>query len=1075
MSFDFNLASPSFDDARFKTGSVKDQVQALTAYAWEVQQLLVTAPQWASLVPEEHQQGFEQSATLPLEVVQLLMPQRQAALDEWWAQHAKLRYEPLTLAAYLVELIQVEARLKSARYSSWKAGIEALVRGEHTLDNAVYLVTGETRIRLPGVVAFSHDMEADPSANADFLVYSLASGYWFDNSRERAAAQVWRAFVEANPLRSLLSIDEQAAVDGNDLTLDFVPLDELPHSYLINDLQAVQRMSAEKYMSPDVDDVKRIARLDHGGRLAPLAIGLQRRAVTAMRKYRFSLLPDWRRHLEGEELVAYQQLEGDLEAKQARCASRLDAYRSLPHYAHTTVQAYIQNSLGLEVEPEKIQLRVIHLVEAEGVQPSVIVRNLLDWVLSGGYSGSELQVEVVDERYAALREVGFIQSMIVSLDIRTRFVQSIEGLYENEQTKAAMDDVIDARLALAGQAARHQGLEQAAFDLLDNARNGDMQAHGIAAALVCLNDHDIPLKDMLCLHAGDCYLLYAPGAPGADMQAFNSIESMALAIGSWTITPMGSEYLLDQCSLEYRAAFARHLRKVEMLPTDWSMHAVVLQPIEAQVWQGVIDALGKQKIMAMLEHQQATTPAWYIDAEPAQQQALADIDQLLEAVQAEYRSIMPMPRLRPYAHGQVKASINAFPGNTGGEIDPDTVLVELEPDAIRSLTITVLKGYPASFNFADFARIRSSVGQDITHLTAPVLDGYIRSARLGEKYIAKLQETFLDPARPEYALQRQWHRKLLALKIKRDLLGEKLKGTLSVAHAQWLEPILDSFASTAIDKLVEVYQLKVAGCLIAGAYLLLPAQDESLDPLVYLPEVTHGPTLRSTAHLAEDWREHDLDDYFYERVALSKQPKMGSFIEKQLRAGDGIDAVLQAIGKGERILDLAHEFDARIQRLLDEADEDTDSVAERLSGMMIEWVIVAAGILAIPFPVAGMVLGVALAARSLVQGVMAWIDGDRAAALSKFAQGLAGLAVSSGAVTQMLAAAQRYVAMLAKVTKEVASPSRFVQMVTRMSEELVDASGEIFPAVYDGFGKELLWLIEDETAQLGKLASGLRA
>ena len=195
-------------------------------------------------------------------------------------------------------------------------------------------------------------------------------------------------------------------------------------------------------------------------------------------------------------------------------------------------------------------------------------------------------------------------------------------------------DRTDARLALANQAARHQGFHPAGFDLLHHARQGNMQANAISAGLVCLNGAQTPLKDLLCLVQGDQYLLYAPGAPGGDFHLFDSLQEMALEIGSWTLWPVGSEYLLGQCSRAQHDSLKRHLRKVEMLPTDWSMHCVTLAPIKSQQWLDVLNALARRKITALIEDQQATTPSWFINASRAEQQALVDIDQLLKLAQA---------------------------------------------------------------------------------------------------------------------------------------------------------------------------------------------------------------------------------------------------------------------------------------------------------------------------------------------------------------------------------------------------------------------------------------------------------
>lgn len=74
--------------------------------------------------------------------------------------------------------------------------------------------------------------------------------------------------------------------------------------------------------------------------------------------------------------------------------------------------------------------------------------------------------------------------------------------------------------------------------------------------------------------------------------------------------------------------------------------------------------------------------------------------------------------------------------------------------------------------------------------------------------------------------------------------------------------------------------------------------------------------------------------------------------------------------------------------MINEAAEDSADAAERISAVVVEWGIVLAGILTVPFPPAAMAVGLFCAARSFVTGAIAWSDGDRSAALLSFAAGL---------------------------------------------------------------------------------------
>lgn len=1063
MSFDFNLGSPDFGEGCPGARSVKEQVKAMMAHAQELQQLMAAVAQLGSLIPEAHRQQFTEQKRLPLAVVESLVPQRQAVLDQWWEQQSRLSLKPLTLASHLIQLMFAETRLKALTFKAWEAGIEALEQDGDINKHEVYLVAGDLRFRLPGVVASRHDLEQNPDAPADFLIYSLASGCWFDTERARAASALAPAFAEGSPLRWLLSSQERAALSTEGLTLDFVPLQVPLHRYFIRDLRAIQLKATQRSLRIKVDDARRLAQLDSAARLEPLVAALQKRATRHVRAYRTSLLPEWRRFMQGEELQAYRQLEDDLQVKEQRCTERLAQWRDLRSFA----KKQVKQALGLDIDPEQVRVCVSHVDDPE----QVMKHTLLDWALSGGYSGGQLKVEVLGERHRSLLGSTSIQSVIEKLDLRVNYVKQIRTLYDDALTMAALCEVLDARLALANQAARHQGFHPAGFDLLHHARQGNMQANAISAGLVCLNGAQTPLKDLLCLVQGDQYLLYAPGAPGGDFHLFDSLQEMALEIGSWTLWPVGSEYLLGQCSRAQHDSLKRHLRKVEMLPTDWTMHSVTLAPIKSQQWPAVLKALARRKIIALIEDQQATTPSWFINASRAEQQALVDIDQLLKLAQARYQSLMKMPSFRTFAHRQVTEKINSYPGNRGGPINPDQVLITLEEDAIRTLTQTVIKGYPTYYNFSDFARITSATGQDISHLSPALLGSYIRAADLGTKYIEEVKAQLLDRSRPEYERLRQCYRTLFALKIRRAVLSEKLQGSLSGRHAQWLESVIDTFSGTSIDATCNLYPLWIDDCPVQGAYLLKHARDRELEPLVYLPEIEQGPTLRTLSELARTWREHDLAGYCQDRVPLSNQSRLNAWIEEQLRAGDGIELVLDAVARGRgvrppigetgRIGDPVQDLEKRIRRMINEAAEDSADAAERISAVVVEWGIVLAGILTVPFPPAAMAVGLFCAARSFVTGAIAWSDGDRSAALLSFAAGVAGTVASTGVLARLFGAAQKYITVLSRA--EVSQPTAFSRVIGRLCDDYGDLVSEVAPALYDGFSQELLWLVEEET------------
>lgn len=1072
----FEFSIPGFSDEPLDFSSEQSVLIGLGAEVLNVQELFKSVPLLGDVVKEmfpQHVAYFEEHAALRAPELLEVADAWRARLDIWWQAQLSIKTPSLTLTLLLSRLIMWEEQRLLHRRPADKDQIERLLPGgDPSVGCAtVTAVVDDIRVHIPGTFAVTRFNESD-NASGNFLMFSLEKGLWFDTNPQLAGRELVRQIYEASLWSTSLSEqDREVLKNAEALTLHFEPLEVSPIRYLIDAMHEVQRQAIEAALEGLEEGAVQVGLLDAVARMEGVVSVFKQRTEALVSRYRRRLLPHWRQFLQGEELDQYHALEANVQQTQSRCEAQM-AGGSTPHeYASQRIQAYMNDALGEFVDPGEIMLTLRYDYDINVLEqvPAPEHRfSLLDYAMSGGCSNNRLKVEASDPLWREKLPETFLQPMIEALDLRVGFQQHIRSLYENPDMMKSLQETLDARLALAALAARFQGLPAGAYDIVQGVRTGDLHHKGISVAQVYLNEETL-LGDMLCFVQGDTLVLYAPGSPAGDFLEFQSLRQLNLEVGSWTITSNGSQYLLAQCMQDKRQDLARYLRKVEIISTDWAQHTVTLVPLEGEDWDQVLARVAQHKVADLLDDLQAVTPNWYLEAEPGQRQRLADLDNQLKVVLADYNTLTAIQPFRTFVHEQVSERINQISGGRGERIDPDTVLVETEPGAVRTLTDTLIKGYPASFNFSAFAKISSSSGQNVSHLDRRVLDGYIRAARLGEKYMARLEETFLDPAAPGFDSQRWLYRKMFALKLQRDWLTEAEQGYLGKAHAVWLGEVAESFSTSQIDDNCQVFELELKGCRIEGAYLMRnPADPE--DTLLYLPEQPESLMFQTPSQLARAWRENDLGDYFYRRASIKEQPKIGTLIDDQLHHGDGIDIVLNAIGQGDRIIDMAADFQARIERLVEDVDEDVETVAERISGLVVEWGITAAGILTVPFPPAAMAVGLMCAARSFVRGAMAWQDGDRSTALMYFGVGALATFASSGAAGKVF---EKVIRQLSKLNLRFDMPGLFKpsavvrsaqakQLLAKLNEGAVDMGGELLPAAYDGFSKEILWLVNHE-------------
>ncbi|MBF8754930.1 dermonecrotic toxin domain-containing protein [Pseudomonas guariconensis] len=895
----------------------------------------------------------------------------QVDADHWWAEQSPL------LGEQLRALLTLQVRFRALRRGAPRQDIEALLPEADPVWGTVSLRTeaGE-QVRIPGFLVLSHNLADDEEP---FVLYGLGAGVWFDHHQRMTDTLLAYLRTDRCWTRSLCAQARAALADATSVELSLRPLQVPAEVYLLDDMRSLQRRLVIDGLAAARDDN------DAAVALAPLFEQLQGTVADAVGVLRQDQTPHWLRYLppgESEQLAMRHQAVIETETQLAEQSQHSDFYA----YARERLGHWLAAKGFPELSVEQVQLHLRHDFTADAPQHMV---SLLEWVCGGAYHGERLALAIQHEGLRNALGAEGVGSLANELQLHRGYVEHVERTYSRDSIRHLLGKALDAKLQLARQAADFQGLDRKAVRLLEQAAQDTWaqpsDERKINVARLYING-EILLTDHLYLYNDDIHVLYAPGSPSGDLQAFNSSGHMSFAVGALSAMPAGRDYLIKHVRHADRPALTRYLKLVANLPQEWSRETIKVHPQDVDGWQQVIQHWTELRVMKVLDDLEEIKPVVPAKPDETLQRRVNDIDHELRVLMTDYQVAAEVPTFMAYARERVSERINRYPGNQGGWIDADTVLVELEDGVRQSLTQVAASGYPADFNFRDFARLTSTIGQDLSHLDTRAIDGYIRAAKLGEGYCEEIRKSYLDPEGDDQSRPLELHRHITGMKIQRDCLVELQSGRLSEAHARWLRPVCMAFHRGSFVTDCKLATLKINNASVVGGYLL--QSSEARGTLVYLSDGPGGRHLFTVEDFVKQWQADTMQDWIFEHVSVDDElliHQLNEDVRNDISKDASGDKANARIAKSLEVLynidDLSVALRQRIKRLLADAERDAYSAARRITQEVFWLVGLAADVIALAFPPARIVLGFINVGARLYRSLVALRDGDKTAAL----------------------------------------------------------------------------------------------
>ena len=783
-----------------------------------------------------------------------------------------------------------------------------------------------------------------------------------------------------------------------------------------------------------VSDVQVCAHVDEamGYRFKSLAVRAEENAQ-----------PAWLKHAEADKREHHTVLDNQYLKRKGVVDRLFMGLESLEAFALAEIDRYVRERLGYHVDPQKIMISLPDTFDLQDGTFSVSYRkSLLEFAMQGLPNVPGVpQLTLPPEQTNAAFTFDFVTTMLHELDLPRRYRQALRARYTDETTLRALTHLRDSKLALSVWEAQLQGhlLQERSLDLLHWVR-GDSVRDGAELSLGSLNlgVNGVRFKDLLVFrdNAGngdDHYVLYAPGAPGGrDLFEFNAWHKLAQEVGSWLRTDAGSRYVREQTATTDEPDHSDFLEKVRDKGTLWTARSVVFSQLRGQNFEERLADAILHKVERTLALDDAATLGLSTETAFANRRIVALLDHRIEALdEAFVGTTRDMVSFQAFARREGSKLINDYSRNQGftQSVDTDTIYVDLENESyvanpdfsesthLKSLTQLFMEGYSDQYAYTPQMPMYSSIGQDLRALPlyfVQFVDKALRSEALGERYIKWMKSEFLDPGHRRYGHRKALFGRRLQFDMRAAAMRDFLKGDLSTKQYQWLVQLIVSLDKRVLAQDPGLQKamnrsaasvFRYAGHVVQGVYMLKDFSSSDGDfNLLYTPNAPDGVSFRKITDYVQLASSLQMRRYYYLRVSSKGQPSVGSLF-------DAIDRNIPMKGMNvehlehdsmDRVFDIHELYDTQINRIISDVDTLIESTAERWVTKVYSVVRLLGSALLLPFPGAALAWTALHTAIDIQRGLLAYHDGDRAAASWFFGSAVFGSIMGGSSVKTVL-------------------------------------------------------------------------
>lgn len=829
----------------------------------------------------------------------------------------------------------------------------------------------------------------------------------------------------------------------------------------IDDIDAL--FSADRLANLTLDKLRRqIEKIEDRNtrryRLTALATAAEKKILQAQS---YANLPHWLRVLNEPDRARLRQYQQQTSLAQAALDDLLEGYGSLRAFARQQAIDYMRLKLDIEVEPDRIEVRL----KWRSVVGEPTQSRSLSELLAAGPIGQDFAAVLDVTSGSAKRnqplEPTFVADMLAEQDYPADYLQDLASRYERDDVQKAAFDWFAARLRQSAFIARCAGH----MTVADHDRLEQAWAAGVTKATLQFAALTLP-NGMQCADLLVCYsegaahtvedlLLYAPNKPdGQEWVRLRSLAALTGEVWSWTQNESGREYLLQQLSPTADRAARDYLLTVSASPALWGMTSDIRRApmpftecIETAVKMGLAKNLQRVEVDNALR--------WYTTLGLEARRRISSLNQELAVHQQAFNELLGgFEVFVDFARRTVAAAIAPYmrSKNVLEPVDPATVLIDYSPGIAdrrkqpsASLLDLAIYGYDDNAGIEHPKRgVRSSVGQDLSQVRSADLARYMRGAWLGEKYAQEIRGQYLDARDEVYESRRFGYRNVLLSKMDRDLRIARSQARLSdavysalvrqVSLLSQLPAPGAHWPGADVATNDGVFRLTVRHHVVLGVYVFICCHPEP-SWWLYTPDAPDGLTVRPYLSLEGDLAAA-LHDYLLARSPVAARNTVSRSLRAIAMKKQRVDTLYEA----QRVIDARDEFNAYIERTVTDVEDITTSRGEMIERQVVKGLMFGAAPFCMVFPPFALLLDIVFIAVSAGQAVAAHLEGDVDGALGHW------LEASWGALFAMVGAGSA-VKLLANTARNLKHTTRPVSLLAERFQALTPIRKETLPAV----------------------------
>ena len=829
----------------------------------------------------------------------------------------------------------------------------------------------------------------------------------------------------------------------------------------INDIDALFHSDRLAGLTPDRLR-RQIEKVQERGarryRLTALATGAEKRRLEAQS---YAQLPHWLRVLNEPERARLRGYQEQTAQAQAALDDLLEGYGSLRAYARQQAIDYIQLKLDMEVEPDRIDVR---LRWRSAVGEPTQNRSLSE-LLAAGPIGTDfavvLEVTSGPSRRNQPLEPAFVAEMLAGQDYPVGYLQALAGQYEREDVQKASINWYIARLKHSAFVARCAGhLATDDHDRLEPVWAENVTDTSLRVAAVAL-PNGMQCADLLVFYregaapAVSDLLLYAPNKPdGQEWVRLPSLAALTEEVWGWTQSESGREYLLQQLSPTAHGQAREYLVAVAASPGLWGMRSDIRRA--SMSFAGCVDAavkMGLAKNLQQVEEDNALR--WYSTLPLNARRRLSSLSQELVVHQQVFNEWLGgFEVFVDFARRTVAAEITPYMRSKQvlEQVDPATVLIDYNTgltdrrkQSVVSLLDLAIYGYDDNAGVDHPKKgVRSSVGQNLSQVRSADLALYLRRAWLGERYASEIRGKYLDTRDAAYEPRRFAWRNVLLSKMDRDLRVARSRARLSdavysalIRQVSLLSQVPAAGTHLPGASLVSsdgVFRFTVRHHVVLGVYVFT-CFDPEPSWWLYTPDAPDDLTLRPYQSLYGDIAGA-LHDYLLARTPVAARSTVSPALYAIAARKQRVDTLYEA----QRVSDARSEFNAYIERAVTDVQDITTSRAEMIERQVVKGLMFGAAPFCMVFPPFALLLDVVFIAVSAGRAVAAHLEGDVEGALGHW------LEASWGALFAMTGAGST-VKLFGRTVRNLKHTTRPASLLTERLNTVAPLRKEALPAV----------------------------